>query len=347
MALIEMKNISKRLGIFGIEGLDLSVPDGRTLVILGPTGCGKSTVLRLLAGLERPDAGRILFDGRDMTDLKASERSIGMVFQNYALYPHWSTKTNILSFFLFKKRTPELTRESEEKLKRTSELLGVDIEYLLDRSPKALSGGEKQRVALGRCITRDPSVFLLDEPFSNLDARLRERYRVELKKLLRQFRVTTVYVTHDQAEALVLADILAIMKDGRLVQAGTYQEIFDAPVDAFTAEFLNPDTLVRALNQLETPEGATIGFRPADAVLTDDPAGGAFACTVVDSRKLPVRNDSLIDVEVSGRDCQIRDPAGSLPAAGLKAFVRPLRWFVFDRATGRRLRTEESATTSS
>jgi len=342
MAKVEMKGISRRLGAFSIEGLDLTVENGKTCVILGPTGCGKSTVLRLLAGLDKPDEGKILFDGRDITELKSSERRVGMVFQNYALYPHWNAKTNIQSFFIFKKKTPELAKEAEEKLKRTSELLGVEIEYLMDRSPKALSGGEKQRVALGRCITRDPSLFLLDEPFSNLDARLRERYRVELKRLLRQFSVTTVYVTHDQTEALVLADVLAVMKDGGIVQTGTYQEIHEAPVDLFVAEFLNPDTLVRAINTVEAPDGTLIGFRPGEAVLTQEKKDGSLECVVVESRRLPVRNDTIIDLDLGGRDCQIRDFSGSLPAKGETAFVSPSRWFVFDKATGRRLRTEES-----
>jgi len=337
MTQIELKNVSKHLGAFGIDGLDLSIPDGKTLVILGPTGCGKSTVLRLLAGLDKPDSGRILFDGRDVTDLPASERRIGMVFQNYALYPHWTSKTNIQSFFLFKKKTPELSREAGEKLKKTSELLGVEIEYLLDRSPKALSGGEKQRVALGRCITRDPSLFLLDEPFSNLDARLRERYRVELKKLLRQFSVTTAYLTHDQTEALVLADLMAIMRDGKIVQTGSYREIYDAPVDIFTAEFLNPDTFIKALNLIDSPDGSLVGFRPSDAVLSSEGTNGAYACTVVESRKLPVRNDSLIDLDLAGKECQIRDPSGGLPQPGSKVFLTPLRWFVFDRSTTKRI----------
>src|SRR5581483_6829749 len=161
---------------FEIRDLNLSVFDGETLVVLGPSGCGKTTLLN---------------DGVDMTRVMPGARRVGMVFQNYALYPHMTSRTNVLSYFLFRKKTPEMDALAREKYRRTSELMGVELEALLDRWPGTLSGGEKQRVALGRCITRDPAVFLLDEPFSNLDQALRERYRVNLKVLLRQFGITT------------------------------------------------------------------------------------------------------------------------------------------------------------
>ena len=179
------------------------------------------------------------YDDVDMSDVPPGDRRIGMVFQNYALYPHLTSRTNVLSYFLFRKKTPELDALAREKYRRTSELMGVELAYLLDRRPTTLSGGEKQRVALGRCITRDPAVFLLDEPFSNLDQALREHYRVNLKILLKQFNITTVYVTHDHVEALILADRLAVMDRGRIEQVGTYQEIYEQPRNVFVAGFLN------------------------------------------------------------------------------------------------------------
>src|SRR5215470_14291209 len=212
---------------FSIQDLSLTVPNGKTMVVLGPSGCGKTTLLKLIAGLIAPDAGEVRYDGVDVKDVTPGERRIGMVFQNYALYPHLTSRTNVLSYFLFKKKTPEWNAMARAKYQRTSELMGVELAHLLDRRPTTLSGGERQRVAMGRCITRDAAVFLVDEPFSNLDQALREKYRVNLKTLLQQFEITTVYVTHDHNEALLLADRLAIMGTGRIAQVGTYQEIYD------------------------------------------------------------------------------------------------------------------------
>ena len=182
----------RRGSAFAIEDLSLTVFDGETLVVLGPSGCGKTTLLKIIAGLIPPRAGRVRYDGVDMAQVRPGDRRIGMVFQNYALYPHLTSRTNVLSYFLFRKKTPELDALAQEKYRRTSELMGVELEDLLDRRPGTLSGGEKQRVALGRCITRDPAVFRLDEPFSSLDQGLREKYRVNLKILLRQFSISTV-----------------------------------------------------------------------------------------------------------------------------------------------------------
>jgi ABC-type proline/glycine betaine transport system ATPase subunit len=218
-----------RAAEFSIRDLSLSVFDGETMVVLGPSGCGKTTLLKIIAGLIRPDSGAVRYDGLDMAQVRPGDRRIGMVFQNYALYPHMTSRTNVLSYFLFRKKTPEMDALARAKYERTSELMGVELGSLLDRRPTTLSGGEKQRVALGRCITRDPAVFLLDEPFSSLDQALRDRYRVNLKVLLRQFGITTVYVTHDHVEALILADRLAIMDRGRIEQVGTYQELYEQP----------------------------------------------------------------------------------------------------------------------
>src|SRR5712692_9172780 len=209
------------------------------MVVLGPSGCGKTTLLKIIAGLIPLDSGEVRYDGVDVKDVPPGGRRIGMVLQNYALYPHFSSRTNVLSYFLFRKKTPELNALAKAKYQRTSELMRVELAYLLDRKPTTLSGGEKQRVALGRCITRDAALFLVDEPFANLDQALREKYRVNLKVLLKQFNITTVYVTHDHYEALILADLLAIMNHGRIEQVGTYQELYDHPRNAFVAGFLS------------------------------------------------------------------------------------------------------------
>ena len=212
------------------------------MVVLGPSGCGKTTLLKIIAGLIPPDSGEVRYDDVDVSDVSPGDRRIGMVFQSYALYPHFTSRTNVLSYFLFRKKTPELDALARAKYQRTSELMGVELAYLLDRKPTTLSGGEKQRVALGRCITRDAALFLVDEPFANLDQALREKYRVNLKILLRQFNITTVYVTHDHHEALILAHQLAVMDRGRIEQVGTPEEIYETPKNVFVAGFLNLHT---------------------------------------------------------------------------------------------------------
>src|SRR5436309_3786589 len=198
MAWIDLVNVDKTLkegagvgSAFSIRKLNLRIPDGRTMVVLGPSGCGKTTLLKIIAGLLPPDTGVVRYDDVDVADVRPGDRRIGMVFQSYALYPHMTSRTNVLSYFLFRKKTPALDALARAKYQRTSELMGVELADLLDRKPTTLSGGEKQRVALGRCITRDAALFLVDEPFANLDQALREKYRVNLKILLRQFSLTT------------------------------------------------------------------------------------------------------------------------------------------------------------
>ena len=246
MARIDLIDVCKTLkergrhgSTFSIRNLSLRVPDGRTMVVLGPSGCGKTTLLKIIAGLIPPDSGDVRYDDVDVSEVGPGDRRIGMVFQSYALYPHLSSKANVLSYFLFRKKSPALDALAQAKYQRTSELMGVELADLLERKPATLSGGEKQRVALGRCITRDAAVFLVDEPFANLDQALREKYRVNLKILLRQFSITTVYVTHDHHEALILADLVAVMDRGRIEQIGTPEEIYDEPKNVFVAGFLN------------------------------------------------------------------------------------------------------------
>jgi ABC-type sugar transport system ATPase subunit len=291
---------------FYLNNINLTIPEGKTMVLLGPSGCGKTTILRLIAGLINPDTGQIKFDDVDMQKIKSADRKIGMVFQNYALYPNFSSRQNILSYFIFKKKTRELDIEADKKFKRTSELMGVEIEYLLDKKPNNLSGGEKQRVAIGRCITRDPSVILLDEPFSNLDLLLREKYRINLKKLLNQFNATTVYVTHDQQEALILSDLVAIMNCGEIIQTGTYEEIYNKPYNKFVAEFLNIENDVPSINfidgNLMKLKNTTIGVRANEIKINSKQMPKSFRGLITNLKIIPIKNKIILNIKINNED---------------------------------------------
>ena len=216
-----------------VDQLDLEIKDGEFLVLVGPSGCGKSTSLRMLAGLEDVNSGRILIGDKDVTDVPPKNRDIAMVFQNYALYPHMSVREN-MGFALKIAGTPK-----DEINKRVEEAARIlDLEPYLDRKPKALSGGQRQRVAMGRAIVRKPQVFLMDEPLSNLDAKLRVQTRTQIASLQRELGVTTVYVTHDQTEALTMGDRIAVLAGGLLQQVGTPQEMYERPANEFVAGFI-------------------------------------------------------------------------------------------------------------
>ena len=330
---------------FSIDNLNLTIPHGKTMVILGPSGCGKTTVLRIIAGLVEPDSGEVLYNGTNMKDVPPGQRRIGMLFQSYALYPHLDSKTNILSYFFFRKKTPAMNAEAQAKYQRTAELMGVDIEYLHDRMPTTLSGGERQRVALGRCITRDPQLFLLDEPFANLDQKLREKYRVNLKKLLDQFSITTVYVTHDQNEALILADLIAIMDAGKIVQLGTYEDIYMRPTNLFVAEFLNPDTHTPPLNLIESRylpnerSDVQIGVRPEDIEVSAELQDNRIIATVKDKLNLPMLNSTVLTLRV-GEDLIVASvPIATRISLNDSVALKFRKYHVFDGKTGRRVRT--------
>ena len=216
-----------------VNNLTLEVKDGEFLVLVGPSGCGKSTVLRMLAGLEEVDSGRILIGGIDVTDVAPKDRDVAMVFQSYALYPHLSVAEN-MGFAL--KIAGIAKEERERRVLEAAKLL--DLEEFLDRKPKALSGGQRQRVAMGRAIVREPQVFLMDEPLSNLDAKLRVATRTQIAALQRRLGITTVYVTHDQVEAMTMGDRVAVLKDGVLQQVDTPQNLYDNPANAFVADFI-------------------------------------------------------------------------------------------------------------
>jgi ABC-type sugar transport system ATPase subunit len=226
---------AKPAGAIVLDDLSLTILHGETLSIVGPSGCGKSTLLRVIAGLIRPESGDLFFDGEPVHGQSPRERRVGMVFQNYALYPHMAAKDNMGFFWRLRRRQHQ---EITAKVRQTAQLLGLDMETLLGRFPRHLSGGEQQRVAVGRCLSREPTVFLLDEPFSNLDAHLRERSRREVKKLLAMFSVTTVFVTHDQQEATAMGDRIAVMREGKIVQVGIFREMYEDPHDSFVAGFL-------------------------------------------------------------------------------------------------------------
>src|SRR5688500_2078070 len=218
-----------------LDHVNLTVPNGRVFVVVGPSGCGKSTLLRVVSGLENDYAGQVLYDGEDVRSIPPKDRYIGMVFQNYALYPNFNNEGNLSFFFKMHKISDEETRE---RIRYTSELMGIGFDELLPRKPGTLSGGQRQRVAIARAIVRAPRLFLFDEPLSNLDAKLRVQTRTEIKRLLHRFSITSVYVTHDQVEAIALADQIVVMHAGKIEQVGTYQHLIENPVNVFVAGFL-------------------------------------------------------------------------------------------------------------
>ncbi len=257
-----------------------------------------------------------------------------------------TSRTNVLSYFLFRKKTPEMDALAREKYRRTSELMGVELEALLDRWPGTLSGGEKQRVALGRCITRDPAVFLLDEPFSNLDQALRERYRVNLKVLLRQFGITTVYVTHDHVEALILADRLAIMGRGRIEQIGTYQQIYDEPRNAFVAGFLNRHVGTPPISFLDGDDlpdpslrSTRVGVRPEDVEISREPRADGVAGTVVGTLAMPMLDGTIVSARVREQEVCAQLAGSQTLRAGDAVWLTFRRYHVFERGSGARVRT--------
>ena len=222
-------------GVKALDRVDLTIPNGQTFSVVGPSGCGKSSLLRVVSGLENNYSGQVLYNRADMKAVPPGDRYIGMVFQNYALYPNFNNEGNLSFFFKMHEINDEETRK---RIEYTSELMGIGFKELLPRRPGKLSGGEKQRVAIARAIVRAPKLFLLDEPLSSLDAKLRVQTRGEIKKLLHQFGITSLYVTHDQQEAIALGDRIVVMHAGRIEQVGTYQELIENPVSLFVAGFL-------------------------------------------------------------------------------------------------------------
>src|SRR5438105_5628219 len=252
MAEIEFDSVSKIYddGTQAVHDLDLDIADGELMVLVGPSGCGKTTALRMLAGLEEISGGEIRIGERVVNDLTPKDRDIAMVFQSYALYPHMSVYDN-LAFGLKLRKTPK--REMDERVRRAAKILQID--EFLKRKPRALSGGQRQRVAMGRAIVREPAAFLMDEPLSNLDAKLRVQMRAEIHQLPRRLGVTTIYVTHDQAEAMTMGDRVAVMNAGHLQQVDTPQVLYDHPVNEFVAGFIGSPSINLVESELAKSNG--------------------------------------------------------------------------------------------
>ncbi|MEQ4585964.1 MAG: ATP-binding cassette domain-containing protein, partial [Pantoea agglomerans] len=251
MASVELVQVAKRYGKQSVlHPLDLTIPDGSFTVLVGPSGCGKSTLLRLLAGLDTVSDGAIMLDKKQINDLDPADRDIAMVFQSYALYPHLTVAENLAFHMQVKKVKRE---EQKSKIARIAGILGID--QLLQRYPRALSGGQRQRVAMGRAMVRNPQVFLFDEPLSNLDAQLRMELRAEIKSLHQRFKTTMVYVTHDQVEAMTLADQIVVMKEGVIVQQGAPLAIYDRPVNTFVARFIGSPPMNLLDARFQTRDG--------------------------------------------------------------------------------------------
>ncbi|TFF23233.1 sn-glycerol-3-phosphate ABC transporter ATP-binding protein UgpC [Jiella endophytica] len=289
MAAIELAGIEKRFGeSHAVRGVDLAIASGEFVVILGPSGCGKSTLLRMIAGLEAVSAGTVSLDGVPMNGVEPGRRGCAMVFQNYALYPHMTVAENI-GYGLRVAGVPK--REREARVRSTAAML--DIETLLDRRPAALSGGQRQRVAMGRAMIRNPRVFLFDEPLSNLDAILRQQMRGEIKRLHRELRTTSVFVTHDQVEAMGMADRLVVMNAGRVEQVGPPADVFRRPASRFVAGFIGAPRM-NLIDAAVTAEGtlAVGGWRPCDGLRFRAAAGRAV--------HLGVRPDALAPMPPAG-----------------------------------------------
>ena len=284
MAYLQLRGIEKAFGEARvIKGVNLEIQQGEFIVFVGPSGCGKSTLLRLIAGLETTTAGTIHLEGRDITDEPSSKRDLAMVFQSYALYPHMSVYENMSFALKLAKADPAVI---EEKVSKAAEIL--NLTQYLKRTPKELSGGQRQRVAIGRAIVRSPKVFLFDEPLSNLDAALRGQTRVEIAKLHRDLGATTIYVTHDQVEAMTLADRVVVLRDGLVEQVGTPLELYDRPANQFVAQFIGtPKMNMVGASKLKSlaatgrkaPLDGFVGLRPEYVELVAQ-ADGEFKATV-------------------------------------------------------------------
>jgi multiple sugar transport system ATP-binding protein len=292
MAGIQLEHVTKAFagGVVAVDDVNLTVADGEFMVLVGPSGCGKSTLLRLIAGLEEITDGTISIDGADVTELDPPDRDIAMVFQNYALYPHMSVREN-LGFGLSVRRTPK--REIRRRVEDVAGLLG--LQELLDRKPAHLSGGQRQRVAMGRAIIREPKAFLMDEPLSNLDAKLRVGMRASLAQLHARLAVTSVYVTHDQTEAMTLGQRVAVMRDGRIVQVDVPQRLYQAPRDLFVAAFIGSPAMNLVEAAIESDEIVFGQFRVPLDPARRPPRG-------VDRVVLGIRPESFADAALAPAD---------------------------------------------
>jgi multiple sugar transport system ATP-binding protein len=349
MAAVSFRDIHKAFGkVKVIHGLSFDIFDGEFVVLVGPSGCGKSTLLRMLAGLEEISGGEILIDGKVVNDLESKDRDIAMVFQSYALYPHMTVREN-MAFSLRLRKADKAT--TDERVNKAAKILNLDA--LLERHPRELSGGQRQRVAMGRAIVRDPKVFLFDEPLSNLDAKLRVAMRAEIKALHQRLKTTTVYVTHDQIEAMTMADRIVVMHDGLIEQIGTPLELFDHPQNLFVAQFIGSpamnvmpgqvsDGAVQALGQrwplppgLAPAAGQAVsyGIRPGDLELASD----GIAARVVVVEPTGAETELLVDVGGHNLTVVLHGRTAAKPEDIVKLRIDPAKAHVFDNASGQRL----------
>ncbi|GJE48134.1 sn-glycerol-3-phosphate import ATP-binding protein UgpC [Methylobacterium tardum] len=351
MASVGIREVRKAFGSTNVlHGVSVDIRDGEFVILVGPSGCGKSTLLRMIAGLENISGGEIRIGERVVNDVPPKERDIAMVFQNYALYPHLTVREN-MAFSMRIRKAP--TSEIDLRVNKAAQILGLS--HLLDRYPRQLSGGQRQRVAMGRAIVRDPQVFLFDEPLSNLDAKLRVAMRTEIKELHQRLKTTTIYVTHDQIEAMTMADRIVVMHDGVVEQIGPPLDLYDRPDNLFVAGFIGSPAMnfisgaIRRNGHLvfvsdtglsipldAAPAGADgrpliLGIRPEHFDLAPD--GIAAEVVVVE----PTGSETMLAVRAAGQDltCVLRERVSERP--GETVFVRPNRVHVFDAETGRRL----------
>ncbi len=354
MAEVSVREVFKSFGsVEVIHGVSVDIADGEFVVLVGPSGCGKSTLLRMIAGLEEISGGEIGIGGRVVNDLRPKDRDIAMVFQNYALYPHMTVAKN-MGFSL------KLRRESkqviDQKVNRAAEILG--LESLLERLPKQLSGGQRQRVAMGRAIVRDPQVFLFDEPLSNLDAKLRVQMRTEIKELHQRLKTTTIYVTHDQIEAMTMADKIVVLRDGVVEQIGSPLDLYDEPANLFVAGFIGSPSMNIIEGRIRADEGGStfvtddgselpspalpasangrptsFGVRPEHLVLAD--SGFAAKVQVVE----PTGSETQVFMKFGGHDLVgvFRERVRVAPGETLHLTADPALIHLFDRQTGARL----------
>jgi len=362
MAGVVFKNVAKRYGdVSVIEGLNLDIRDHEFMVLVGPSGCGKSTALRMIAGLEEITGGNLSIGERVVNQLPPKDRDVAMVFQNYALYPHMTIREN-LEFGLKIRKTPKA--EMDRLVNEAAEVLGIT--HLLERKPKQLSGGQRQRVALGRAIVRKPAVFLFDEPLSNLDAKLRVQMRSEIKKLQQRLGVTSVYVTHDQIEAMTMGHRIAVMKDGKLQQLGTPLEVYERPANVFVAQFIgsppmsftsatlsaNGESLegdgfklpvAQSLRPVTAGKGGRklkVGIRPDNIISPSATARGETAQVEVKVELVePLGNEVIVHSRLADNSLVFRLPPQHTPESGAKVpvLIELESLHLFDAETEQRL----------
>lgn len=348
------RNRKSREEVTAVSDFNFEIPDGKLVGLLGPSGCGKSTTLNLICGLQKPTGGRILFGEDDVTNLPPEHRGVGLVFQNYALYPHLTVKKNITFPLENLRGADKLTKSEMEKRAYEAAKL-VQIEELMDRKPSELSGGQQQRVAIARALVKMPRVLLLDEPLSNLDARLRLQTREEIRRIQKQTQITTIFVTHDQDEAMSISDIIVVMKEGVVQQIGRPQEVYDDPVNLFVAKFLGTPPINVFRGSVKNEE-LYIG---ADAVLTAKGVPDQEVSVGIRPEGFLLREDGplcchLNRIEVMGRDISVVSTHECCEAAAIRSIinaenivdtssetvrfaVKPNKIFIFDQKTGERI----------